>query len=269
GERVVLIAVGKAAPPMARAGLRHLEGRLAGGVILATDDVALPEAAARVVTAYRGGHPLPTPEGVRGARAVLRAARAASAEELPILLLVSGGGSALLTLPAEGVTLADVRATTRLLQEAGAWIGSLNAVRKHLDRIKGGRLARAAAPAPIRALDLSDVVGDRLDVIASGPVHPDPTTFGDALDVLDKFDVRDRIPPSVLRRLEAGAAGELDETPGPGEPFFGNVYAEVVGNAGTAAEAAVAEARSRGYESRLLRTDLTGEAREVGRELGA
>jgi len=269
GDRVFLIAVGKAAPPMARAGLRHLEGRLAGGVIVATEDVDLPEEAVGVVKTFRGGHPLPTPEGVRGARAVLNAARAASAEEIPILLLLSGGGSALLTLPAEGVTLADVRATTRLLQEAGAWIGSLNAVRKHLDRIKGGCLARAAAPAPVRALDLSDVVGDRLDVIASGPVHPDPTTFADALDVLDKFEVRDRVPPTILRRLEAGSAGELDETPGPGEPFFENVYAEVVGNAGTAAEGAVGEARSRGYDSRVLRTDLTGESREVGRELGS
>lgn len=279
GEPLIL-AVGKAARAMARAAARHLEGRHRGGVVLAPvvgpsrgpgaggggsceGDVG-PDG----LVLLRGGHPLPDAEGRAAARRIAGKAAEASRGRWPILLLLSGGGSALLTLPAHGLDLEDLRTTTRLLLEAGADIGSLNAVRKHLERLKGGRLARMAAPARVRALVLSDVVGDRLDVIASGPVSPDPTTYGDALRVLRTLGVEDGVPSAVLRHLEAGAAGERDETPGPKDPCFRGVEARVVGSVETAARGAMNEAGRLGYHTHLLTTELTGEARYVGRGLG-
>ena len=172
-----------------------------------------------------------------------------------------------MTLPPDGVSLEDLRRTTKLLLEAGATIDELNAVRKHLDRLKGGRLARAAAPARVLALVLSDVVGDPLDVIASGPVSPDPTTYGDALAVLDRYGLRERAPANVREHLERGERGEEPESPGPGNEAFEQVRTEIVGNNVLAAQAAKAEAERRGYAAKILTTTLTGEAREVGRDL--
>src|SRR5439155_944826 len=146
------------------------------------------------------------------------------------LFLVSGGGSALTPAPTPPVTLAEKQAVTRLLLASGATIDELNAVRKHLSRFKGGQLARAAAPAPILTLALSDVIGDPLDVIASGPTAPDPTTFADALGVLEARKIGGQAPTSVVQRLEAGARGEIAETPKPGDPLFRSVTNVVIGN---------------------------------------
>ena len=186
-----------------------------------------------------------------------------------MLCLVSGGGSALLPAPVAGVTLAEKQAVTRLLLEAGATINELNAVRKHLSGLKGGQLARVAAPAPVVALLLSDVLGDPLDVIASGPTAPDPTTFADALAVLDGFALRDRVPVSARRHLEAGAAGTVAETPKPGDPLFERVTNCVIGNNGLVTEAAAREAARLGFPPLVLTGRLQGEAREVARVFAA
>jgi hydroxypyruvate reductase len=257
-------AIGKAAAAMARGAAAALAGRLAGGVAVAPagDHGELPPGLRRIA----GGHPVPDDGSVAGGRAVLELAEELGGDDL-LLCLVSGGGSALVTLPVEGVSLADLQATTDALLRAGATIGELNAVRKHLERLKGGRLARAAAPARTLALVLSAVVGDPLDVIASGPASPDPTTFSDAVEVLRRRGVWEGAPPAVRARLEAGLAGEAEESPKPGDPCFKRVRVEIVGNNRLAAEAALAEAARRGYAGRLLTTELTGEARVVGREL--
>jgi hydroxypyruvate reductase len=154
---------------------------------------------------------------------------------------------------------------TRLLLECGATINQLNAVRKHLSRLKGGQLARAAHPAPIVAFLLSDVIGDPLDVIASGPTAPDPTTYDDALAALDRFGLRARVPASVRARLEAGSRGEVADTPKPGDRDLAGVTNVIIGNNGLVVNAAVEEARRLGFTPCLLTRSLQGEAREVAR----
>lgn len=261
---LILVAVGKAAGAMARGAHAVLGERIARGLVLAPHGAEVSELPG--IEVFRGGHPTPDEEGVEGARAVLEAVRAAGPADR-ILLLLSGGGSALMTLPPDDVPLGDLQAVTKRLMAAGAPIEDLNCVRKHLDRLKGGQLAREAAPASVLALILSDVVGDRLDVIASGPVSPDPTTHADALRVLERYSLLAEVPDAVRRRLEAGARGDVPDTPKPGDPAFARVTVRVIGNGRLAAEAALAEAKRLGYEAYLLSDALTGEAREVGRSL--
>lgn len=270
-EDVLLVAVGKASVPMARGALSVLGFRIRDGVILTPRVVDPVERRAegrdqeRLRTFY-GSHPLPDEDTVEGAEAVLTLVREARPGDR-IVLLLSGGASALLTLPAPGVTLDDLTTTTRLLMEAGADIVELNTVRKHLDRLKGGGLAREAAPTPVWAGILSDVVGDRLDVIGSGPVSPDPTSFSDALDVVTAM-IPEGVPPRVLRHLRRGSQGELVETPGEDAPCFDGVETVIVGNAETAVGGAAETARQRGYVVRRGSCSVTGEARSVGRDLG-
>ena len=261
---VHVVAVGKAAAAMARAACEILGSRVAGGVVIAPTDRGMGTLGN--LHAFRGGHPVPTDGSERGARAVARVADGLGAGDL-LLCLISGGGSALMTLPPSGVSLKDVCETTDQLLRAGATIDELNCVRKHLDRLKGGRLAELAAPTSVLTLILSDVLGDRPDVIASGPLSPDPTTFSDALAIVDVHRLRDRIPAPVLEYLESGALGEVPESPGPDAPYFADVAVRIVGNNQVAAEAAFQEAERRGYRTRLLTTTLSGEAREVGRML--
>jgi hydroxypyruvate reductase len=261
-----LAGIGKAAGPMA-AGARAVVGdRIVGGVLIAPEGVeVIPPPGVRL---FRGGHPMPNREGAEGAEAILELARGLDASDR-LLCLISGGGSALMTLPPDGVSLAEVQEATELLLKAGATIQELNAVRKHLDRLKGGRLARASAPARVEALVLSDVIGDLLDVIASGPVSPDPSTFADAVDVLEDRGLWARVPEAVRSHLGRGLEGEEEESPSAGDPCFEGVTATLVGNNRLAARAACAEAERRGYHARLLTTLMTGEAREVGCVLAA
>jgi hydroxypyruvate reductase len=265
---VRVVGIGKAAGAMARGAVAALWDRLDPldrGVLVvpAGQEAETPPGFA----VFGGGHPVPSAAGVRGARDVLALAEGLVEGDL-LLCLISGGGSALMTLPPDGVPLADLQATTGALLRAGAPIRELNTVRKHLDRLKGGRLARAAAPARVLALVLSDVVGDPLDVIASGPVSPDPSTFADAVAVLERRRLWPTgVPASVRAHLERGLRGEAEESPGPGDPAFSHVETHVVGSNRLAAEAARREAERRGYRTLLLSTVVTGEAREVGRVL--
>ena len=265
-DPVHVVAVGKAAATMARAACEILGPRIAGGVIIAPTDPETPPPGG--LRAFRGGHPVPTDGSERGARVVAQLADELDEDDL-LLCLLSGGGSALMTLPPPGVSLRDVCETTELLLRAGATIEELNGVRKHLDLLKGGRLAQIAAPARILALLLSDVLGDRPEVIASGPLSPDPTKFSDALATVDRHRVRDRLPASALEYLESGARGAVGESPGPDAPFFADVEVQIVGSNRMAAYAALQEAERRGYRTRLVTTTLSGEAKEVGRMLAA
>lgn len=261
--RTLVLAAGKAAASMALAVERHWpQDKKLFGVALTRYGHAVELERIRWVEA---GHPVPDAAGEEAAREMLGAARAVKSVDL-LLALVSGGGSALLSLPVEGVSIRDLRAVTRDLLHSGATIQEINTVRKHLSQIQGGRLA-AACKAPILALIISDVTGDDPTHIASGPCAPDPTTFQDAVDVLNRFDVKP--PQAVLRHLIAGLRGEREETPKPGSPVFRNVENRVIATAHRSLEAAAALFRDHGVQPVILGDSVTGEAREVARVMAA
>lgn len=264
-RRVWVVGVGKASAPMARAVEEVLGDRVDGGVVVTKHGHGLRLRRVRVLEA---SHPLPGPEGEAAAREVLGLLREADGRDL-VIALISGGGSALLPLPAEGVTLQDKVAVTDLLLRSGATISEVNTVRKHLSAVKGGWLARAAYPARVVGLVVSDVLGNRLDAVASGPLSPDPTTYADALQVLRRYGLLDKVPRAVRTHLERGAAGELPETPKPGDPVFDRVTLQVVASVVEAVEAARLAAEGLGYRALVLTTWLEGEAREVGRVVAA
>ena len=261
-ERVWVVGGGKAATAMVAALHQLLGSRLDGGLVVTKYrhvDPGLETGAVRVVEA---GHPLPDDAGVQGTARVADLLATATERDL-VLAVISGGGSALLTLPSVGLDLADLQGTTDLLLRSGATIVELNTVRKHLSQIKGGGLARLAGGARVASLILSDVVGDPLDVIASGPTVPDPTTFSEAVTILDRYGLAGSVPPAVRRHLQAGLRGQLPETPKAGAALFARVHNLIVGSNRLAAEAAAQEALARGFNALLLSTFVEGEAREV------
>jgi len=263
--QIFLLGAGKASVAMAAAAEDVAGDRVAGGFVVVKDGYG---GHLRRVEIAEAGHPVPDARGLEASARLLEVARSAGEGDL-VLFLVSGGGSALTPAPAPPITLAEKQEVTRLLLASGAAIGELNAVRKHLSVFKGGQLARAASPATVLTLALSDVIGDPLDVIASGPTAPDPTTFADALEVLARRGLSGRVPPSVARRLEAGRAGAIQETPKPGDPLFERVANVVIGNNALVTDAAAATARRLGYRTDLTTRELQGEARDVAREFVA
>lgn len=264
-DRVLAVGMGKASARMALGLERALGERLEGGVIAVKEGHGERLERLRLLEA---GHPVPDERSERAAAALLGLGasleRPLSERDL-VIVLVSGGGSAILCAPAPGLTLEDKAEATRLLLASGATIHELNCVRKHLSAVKGGRLAAALAPASILTLVLSDVVGDDLDTIASGPTVPDSTSFSDALGIVGRYGLAERLPRSVIRRLEAGAAGRVEETPKPGEPIFSRAATHIVGSNRVALEAAKAEAERLGYRCLLLSSRVSGEARELAR----
>ena len=262
--RIVLIAVGKAAVPMAQAAVDAMGDVPLTGIVVTKDGHAAQHTLPGTLRVVEAGHPVPNAAGLAAAETVADMLATTTARDR-ILLLLSGGASALLPSPVNGVSLEDLQIVTQHLLRAGATIGEINAVRKHLSRLSGGQLARLAQPAPVVALILSDVVGDPLDVIASGPTAPDPTTYADAQAILARYELMERIPPSVLVHLKEGAAGHIAETPKPGAPVFNNVTNVIVGSNRVAVLAAVAKAERLGYNTLLLTTFMEGEAREVAK----
>ena len=244
---------------MAKALEDLLGDRISDGVIVVKEGHGLPLQRVRI---HEAGHPVPDGRGLRGAEDVLSLVNAARERDL-VLCVISGGGSALLVAPAEGVTLGDKQEVTRLLLACGADIHEINTVRKHLSRAKGGGLARAAYPATVVSLILSDVIGDDLNVIASGPAVPDTSTFADARDVFEKYGIGSKLPASVQTRLQKGLAGDIEDTPKAGDVVFQRCYSELVGTNIQALTAAAREAQQRGYRSLILSSTVQGEAREV------
>jgi hydroxypyruvate reductase len=261
--RVIVVGCGKASAAMAVALEEVLGDRVVDGLVVVKDGY---RAATRRIDVLEAGHPVPDARGDAAAHAILERVAGAGAGDV-VFVLISGGGSALMPSPAPPVTLDEKRTVTRLLLAAGATINELNAVRKHLSRVKGGQLARAAAPAHVVTLVLSDVIGDPLDVIASGPTAPDSSTFADAIAVLRRRGVWDAVPPPVRERLQAGRDGAIEETPKPGDPIFARVRHHVIGNNALVTDAAVARAAALGYHATLLTRALEGEARDVAGEL--
>ncbi|WP_117591117.1 glycerate kinase type-2 family protein [Haloprofundus halophilus] len=256
-DDVLVLGGGKAGVGVARALEGVLGDRVTDGVVVVPDAAELAR-----VSVVVGDHPVPSDRGVEGTRRLLDLAEAADERTL-VLAVVTGGGSALLAAPAEGVSLDDLRRTTDALLDSGAEIREMNAVRKHLSAIKGGRLARAAAPATVVGLVLSDVVGDDLSVIASGPTAPDETSYADALDVLDRYDID--APAAVRERLERGAAGGISETPREGDSAFDRVRNVLLGSNFSSLDAARNEAETRGYDTCILSSRVRGESREAAK----
>lgn len=271
--RLLVVAAGKAAVAMAQAAHDVLGDAVDEWLLVVPRSpriAALAELrrawAGRPLSVHEAGHPIPDGQGQRAARQVLARARVLGRDDL-LLVLLSGGASALLPAPVPGVRLRDKAMCTRLLMHAGASIAELNALRKHLSQIKGGGLARAAAPARVVTLALSDVVGNDPTVIGSGPTSPDPSTFGDVLRTLLRRGLWQRVPRAVRAYLRAGARGLHVETLGRGELALRRNRVRVFGGPRALALAARDAARARGLRACLLTTSLEGEARAVGRVL--
>jgi hydroxypyruvate reductase len=258
---IYVVGAGKAGASMAQAAERVLGRRIAAGLLNVKYGYTVK---LRRIELNECGHPVPDPNGVAGAERIARIAAGAGKDDL-VICLISGGASALLPLPAEGITLEEKQATTRLLLASGANIHEINAIRKHISRIKGGQLARLAAPARIESLMLSDVIGDNLDVIGSGPTAPDASTFADAVGLLDRYGIRERVPAAVRERLEQGARGAVPETPKPDDSVFARVRNTIVGSSRLALAAAASRARALGYRTLVLSSEIQGEAREIAR----
>jgi glycerate 2-kinase len=251
--RTVVVGAGKAAASMAAVVEAHWNGPIEGLVVTRYGH-GVP---CRHIEVVEASHPVPDEAGSKAARRILDKVSGLTADDL-VLVLISGGGSALLALPADGVSLADKQAINRALLKSGAHIAEMNTARKHLSAIKGGRLAVAAAPAPVVALMISDVPGDDLSVIASGPTVPDVSTRADALVVLAKYGIA--IPAGVARHLN----DEASETPKPGDPRFANVGNRLVATPQISLEAAAKVARDAGLPALILGNAIQGEARDVG-----
>ena len=260
-QRVIVLGAGKASPRMAAALVEILGDRVQGGLVVTKDGYASPAGQVEIVEA---GHPVPDARGQAATRRLLDAARGAGEGDL-VLCVISGGGSALTPCPPEGVTLPELQDVTDQLLRSGATINQMNAIRKHLSEFHGGLLAAAAAPARVAGLLVSDVVGNPVDVIASGPTSPDPTTYADALAALDAFDLRAAAPASIRERLKLGARGGLPETPKPDDPLFEGVTNLVIADNARAGLAAVAAAEAAGLHAQFLTSRVQGEAREIAK----
>lgn len=262
-ERIVVVGAGKATARMALAVEDLLGERISAGLVIVKEG---HRAGLRRIEQVEASHPVPDESGAAGTRRILEMLRAADERTLVICLL-SGGASALLVAPVESVTLQDKQQVTGLLLNAGASIGELNAVRKHLSAVKGGRLAWAAYPAQILTLILSDVIGDRLDVIASGPTAPDASSFADAWGVIEKYGLQESIPTRVGDYLLRGMSRQEPETVKRGDACLATTRNVIVGNLALALDAAAAKARELGYETEIVSAELQGEAREAVRFL--
>jgi hydroxypyruvate reductase len=254
--RCIVIGGGKAGGAMAAAVEKHYDSEISG-LVITRYDYAVPCEHIEIIEA---AHPVPDAAGMAGAERMLKTVAGLSEDDL-VLCLISGGGSALMALPANGITLDEKQSVNQTLLRSGAAINEMNIVRKHISKIKGGRLARASAPARLHTLLISDVVGDDVSAIASGPTVPDPSTYADALAVIKKYNME--LPASVMSVLNAGE----DETPKPGDAIFANNTVEIIASGLNSLEAAAKIAEQAGITPIILNDSLEGEARVVGREM--
>ena len=279
-DHIFILGAGKAGGPMALAAESVLGDHIAGGIVVVKDGCGVD--GLRRVQLREVAHPIPDERAALAARELLQLAESASERDL-VICLVSGGGSVLMALPAPGMSMDDLRLTSKALFMSGAAIEEVNAVRKHLTMASAGRVAAAAYPAGVATLIISDVIGDSLDVIASGPTVPDSSTFATALAVIDRFGLREKIAPAALGRLEAGVAGKVEETPKPGARVFTRVQNHILASNSTAVDAAAESSRAfcRGREGftdekaappasvHRLKKPIVGEARHAAEEMVA
>jgi len=261
-ERILVLGAGKASIGMAEYIEEVLGDFISGGAVVAPRELA-EKARLERLEVLPSTHPIPSELGVKAASRILEYAEGVGEKTLTIFLL-SGGASALLPMPADPLTLQDKVEVTRLLLASGASIDEMNAVRRHISGIKGGLLGKKLSRGLVISLIISDVVGDKLETIGSGPTAPDPTTFKDAYEILSRYSLWDKIPEAVRRRIRLGLDGKVEETPKPGDPIFRRIVNLIVASVGDACKAAERYLRSRGYRSMILTRFMEGEAREIG-----
>jgi hydroxypyruvate reductase len=260
-DSIWAVGAGKGSAAMAQGVEEVLEDRLSGGMVIAKYGYVAPLERIRLT---EGGHPTPDENGQQATQELVNRIEKLSHRDL-VLLLISGGGSALLPMPVATISLAEKITTTDLLLRSGASIQEMNAIRKHLSQVKGGQLTRLAHPATLISLILSDVVGDPLDVIASGPTVGDPTTFQDCIDIVDRYDLRKDLPLAVISYLEEGVGGKVPETVKPDDPVFQRTSSILVGTNLQALEAAAAEAERLGYACLVLSSLIEGDTGAAAR----
>jgi len=262
-EHIFVVGAGKAGATMGQALEELLKDRITDGVMVTKKGHGVPLSYLRL---HAAGHPVPDKRGIKGAEEILTLVQGAGERDL-VLCLISGGGSALMVSPAKGITLEDKQVITRLLLACGADIHEINTIRKHLSRIKGGGLARSAYPATVVNLILSDVIGDDLNVIASGPTVPDTSTFADARQICQQYGIWNQVPVPIRKRIDDGLQGEIPETPGANDRIFQNSCSQLVGTNIQALETAGVKARQLGYNALILSSFIEGEAREAAKVL--
>lgn len=260
-ENVYVIGMGKASAAMAQAIEELLGQRLKSGIINVKYGHAAP---LRTIKVNEAGHPVPDDAGLQGTKEIIDLLQQTGEKDL-VFCLISGGGSALLPSPLEELTLEDKQQATKVLLESGANIHEINALRKHISRVKGGRLAKIVYPSTLISLILSDVIGDNLDSIASGPTVPDSSNFMDCLQIIEKYNIMHRIPPPIVDLLEKGALGEIAETPKADDPVFARTRNIIIGSNILAVKAAKQKAEELGYNSIILSSFIDGETKDVAR----
>lgn len=253
-KRVFIAAIGKAAVPMSAAAADIIGEKLTGGLVICKH---LPEVKDSRFTTLQGGHPVPNEDSLNAGKALMAFVNDLTEDDL-LICLISGGGSALVTLPYDGIGLADMQHLTEVLLACGARIDEMNTLRRHLDRIKGAGLAKTASPATVISLILSDVVNSPLEAIASGPTAPDPSTIDEVLEIIRRYDLADQLPQSIINCLQLGY-----ETPKPGDPLFDRVQNVLVASNELASAAAMECAAKSGFETVSLGNAWQGEARQV------
>ena len=264
-ENIYVVGGGKACAPMAKAMEGLLGDKIDNGIIVVKYDHGL---SLKKIETVEASHPIPDENGERGASDILRLLSGTGEKEL-IICLISGGGSALLVQPHKGITLQDIQTASAELLACGATIDEINTVRKHLSSIKGGQLAKAAYPSTLITLMLSDVVGDPMDIIASGPTVPDESTFEDAYAIIQKYTLEEKIPNIVCGFLRSGKMGEIEETPKNGNKIFDNTQNVIVGSNKIALDAAEKRAKDLGYNTIVLSSLVEGESRDVAKFFAA
>jgi glycerate-2-kinase len=265
-NKFLLVSFGKAGFLMAKAVAEKVPDLITRGIVITKYGHAIGGDLPANIEVYEAGHPIPDDNGFAATRKAMAMLQEADEKTL-VVCLISGGGSALLVAPKGGISLDDKQGATGLLLKAGATINELNTVRKHVSDIKGGRLAELACPAKTLSLILSDVIGDSLDVIASGPTSPDSTTYQMALDVVEKYRLAKKLPKTVMDLLDGGVEGRVADTPKEGSPIFDMVENIIVGSNLKAAQAAEAKANDLGFDTTILSTELQGEASDIARWL--
>jgi glycerate 2-kinase len=259
-NKIFVIGSGKATYRMTKSLYKILPDKISEGIITINESSKKDIGPIKVIQA---GHPLPTEQGIKGANKILSLAEKAKENDL-IIALISGGGSSLLAAPLEGISLKDLQKTNKLLLASGASIKEINTLRKHISKIKGGRLSQASYPANLISLIISDVVGDDLSTIASGPTAGDSTTYKAAHEILEKYDLMKKIPLSILNTIKKGMKGKIQETPGPEDEVLSKTFNRIILNNSKALESAQKKAAELGYNTSILSSKLEGKARKVG-----
>jgi glycerate 2-kinase len=267
-ERVFVLGAGKAVVPMVSALSHILKTNITSGVIITKDGYLYPSMipAESHLTVFEAGHPLPDQRNLRASSAIASLAENLKKDDL-VICLISGGASSLLIKPSSDLSLQDIKSLTILLLSCGASIDELNTIRKHLDEFKGGGLARALFPATVVSLILSDVIGDHLDMVASGPTVADPTTYADAWAILEKYQIIDQVPEKIKVHIKNGILVKIPETVKLGDPILDKIRNILIGNNTQTVKAACQAAEKLGYTSKILTTSLQGEASEAGQTL--